>query len=377
MRFLLTMLLLAVNTFGQFTWTPPDDRGMSDLNNFLRPFKEKLGLPSLAASVVSGTNLIAAGATGLRKMGEPVKVSVEDKYHIGSCTKSMTALLAIVLVRDGKIQLETKVGDVFPDWDLSDEVKTITLAMLLKNRSGIGDTPPEKLWRGAFFAAGTPTEQRFAFLEEFLKETPLAAPPGKKFIYSNFGFALAGAMLEKVTGVGWEKLMREKIFIPLGLKSAGFGPPSDSGKLDQPWGHQRHHGKYQPIPPSDNPAAIGPAGTVHCSILDLARYASFQMQVFQGKVPELAPYREFLYTPPKGANYAAGWIVESRKWAGGKIITHAGSNTMFYTVIWIAPMKNFAFVVSTNAGENEGAAGTIPGQCDQVIGGLIQKFIGL
>ena len=89
------------------------------------------------------------------------------------------------------------------------------------------------------------------------------------------GFAtigsIAGAMLEKLTGTPWETLMTNRLFRPLRMSSAGFGPPGTLGQVDEPWGHIRTFGRNRPDQ-DDNPPAIGPAGTVHCSLDDLARY---------------------------------------------------------------------------------------------------------
>jgi CubicO group peptidase (beta-lactamase class C family) len=355
-------------------WTAPKTNEMASLDSFLQTYLKKFKLPAIAAAVVSSDQIIAAGAVGVRKMGDDAQVTLNDKFHIGSCTKSITALLATMLAADGKISLDLKVGDVFPDWDLSPEQQSITLSMLLRNRSGLGNNPPPALWSKAFSASGTPMEQRAWFLRAFLK-TPLAAKPDEKFIYSNVGYALAGAMIETKLKTQWETLIRERIFEPLHLKSAGFGTPTSKNDPNEPWGHQMKDGKYQPIEPYDNPPAIAPGAAVHCSILDLARYADFHMQVARGEIETLKPFQKFLYTPPANSNYAAGWLVEKRDWAGGKVITHAGSNTMFYTVIWIAPEKNFAFVLSTNAADSQGGLEGVAQQCDQIIGALIRKFV--
>jgi CubicO group peptidase (beta-lactamase class C family) len=366
------LLLIAVEPF---RWSAPTTNEMSDLVPFLEPFQKKLGLPALAAAVVRDQRLLAGGAIGERKYGSGPSVTLNDRFHIGSCTKSMTALLAIDADRSGKIKLDTRVGEIFPDWLLNGEKAGITLESLLQNRSGLAGRAPPELWRRSFGKiSGTPPEQRKIFLGEMLNE-PLRATPGTKYIYSNIGFALAGCMLEKNLGRAWEDLMRERIFQPLGLRSAGFGPPSSDEEADQPWGHQVRDEKILPISPSDNPIAIAPAGRVHMAVLDLARYAAFHCDAFNGKIPELKEYRDRMYTPPSDSDYAYGWIVAKREWAGGTVLTHAGSNTMFYTIIWIAPLKGFSFVVTTNIGDKDGGANLTEEKCDQVVAALIRKFI--
>jgi len=283
----------------------------------------------------------------------------------------MTALLAVELQREGKINLTNTVGELFPDWDLDAAARSITLENLLQNRSGLAHSPPPAAWDRAWQASGTPSEQRIAFLRDVLRE-PIEAPPGTKYIYSNTGFALAGAMLEKRLGIPWEKLVADRIFGPLGLKTAGFGAPTTAGP-EQPWGHQYRDGSLLLIDPSDNPPAIAPGAAVHLSVLEAARYAAFHLAIFNGDVAVLKPYRTALYTPPDGSDYALGWMVQKRSWADGAVLFHTGSNTMFFTVIWIAPHRRFACVVMTNVGDKAGEV--TAGKCDKVVEALIREFL--
>jgi len=342
-----------------------------DLAPLLRPHLEKTKFPAFAAAVMRGTNIVAAGAIGVRKVSSPEKVTVDDKFHIGSCTKSITALLAAFLDRDGTIRLTNRVGETLRDWKIPERAAGISLQQLLQNRSGLAGKPDEKLWRRAFLDSGDAPGQRRRFLEGFLA-APLAAKPGTEYIYSNQGFSLAGAMLETAAKKSWEDLVRERIFKKLSLKSAGFGPPSISGEVDQPWGHVLEDGKVKAKEPSDNPRAIAPAGAVHLSIMDCARYAAFHLAAARGEIAELRDYRDELYDAPNGGKYAMGWIVDTRPWAKGKVITHAGSNTMFFTVIWIAPERNFACVVSTNVADRENY---VASACDEIVGELIKKYV--
>jgi CubicO group peptidase (beta-lactamase class C family) len=184
------------------------------------------------------------------------------------------------------------------------------------------------------------------------------APPGEKFIYSNAGYAIAGHMAEKVTGKSWEDLTREKIFRPLRMTTGGFGAPGTRAKNDQPRGHQPDGAPVQPgaaaagEPPSDNPVAIGPAGIVHCSIGDWAKFAAANLPSAKTKLvkPETL---EKLHTPPDLAlgeeQYAMGWLIaDNQPWAGGPALTHGGSNTLWYAVAWLAPAKDFAIVIACN-----------------------------
>jgi len=184
-------------------------------------------------------------------------------------------------------------------------------------------------------------------------------------------------MLEKAAGKPWEELLRTKLFEPLGMTSAGFGAPASIDKFDQPWGHTKKMlGGFEPVPPgpgADNPLAISPAGAVHCSVGDLAKYAAFHMAGERGesKLLKAESFKKLHTVAAGNDDYALGWVVLKRPWANGRALMHNGSNTMFYVVVWMAPDKNSAVIVATNVGVNEAAAG-----CDEVASKLIVQYFG-
>ncbi len=296
----------------------------NDMNQPLEVIRKKHGLPALAAVVTKDGQICDRVAVGVRKWGDDTPVTTNDVFHIGSCTKSMTATLTAVLIEEGKLNWTTTIADVFPELKsvVDKQYKAVTIEQLLHHRGGVPGAPPAAAWKEAWEEHGTPTQQRLEFIEAVLAQPPEAAP-GTKMIYSNQGYAIVGAMLEKITGTNFEALMTEKLFKPLHMDSAGFGPPGATGKIDQPWGHI--HKLFMTIPvQSDNPPAITPAGRVHCSLDDLARFAMIHLQ---SNAPNglLKPETlARLHAPPAGAgmanpleNYACGWVILQRGWAGG------------------------------------------------------------
>lgn len=341
----------------------------------LEEIRAKHKLPALAAAAFIDGQVVALGTTGTRKVGGREKVTDDDLWHIGSDGKSMTASLAAVLVQDGKIKWETTVAEVFPAFRgrMNDAWKAVTLEQLLTNRSGAPSDPPEDLWQTAWKQSGSPASQRMDFVRGLVERAP-EAPPGTKFIYSNQGYTIAGAMLEKAAGKPFEKLMTERLFVPLGLKTAGFGAPGDPRRVDQPWGHTGSGTSLVPVPPgptADNPPAVTPAGRVHLSIADFARYAAWHAggAAKNGKMLTEASFAK-LHTPPPGADYAMGWGIGEFSGSGGKVLMHEGSNTMWLAVIWVVPAKNSAFVVATNSVGTEAEQGT-----EEVILSLIKKLL--
>jgi len=343
----------------------------ADISAEMGALVEETSIPSLAAAVVVQGRITALGASGFRKQGAPERVCLTDKYHIGSCTKSMTAVLAARLVDEGLITWETTLAQVFRHMTIHPDYRGATLHQLLTNTGGTPKDIDEDLWHSLWQAQGTPTEQRLQLARGMVSSVP-AYPPGSGYEYSNAGFAIAGAMLEQVTGAPYEDLLVRKLFRPLGMLSAGFRAPAVNGVVNQPYGHVSVEGAVaavDPEPAGDNPVAIAPAGGVHCSVEDLAKYAQFHLGIL-GQDILTEDSQSMLYRVSSRHNYAMGWVVEERSWAHGKALTHAGSNTMFYTVLWIAPERDFAAMAMCNAGHKDA-----PGVCDRVIGHLIQSYL--
>lgn len=354
-----------------------------DLNPLLEPIRAANQVPALTCAVVLSNRIVAVGAVGVRKAGvSAAPVTIHDRWHHGSLTKSMTATLAAILVERGRIRWDSTLAEVFPGLAASmhTQWRGATLEQLSSNRGGApGNLNTGNIWNQLWAFGGTPTEGRRFLLEKLTVLAP-ASPPGTRYEYSNAGFALAGHMLETVMNKPWEDLMVEELFRPLGMSSAGFGVPATPRHIDQPWGHQWTSGKAAPVEPgtsADNPPGIGPAGTVHASVLDLAKYVAFHLAgVREGHA--LLPRAAFqkLQAPyPDNSDYGHGWVVVSRPWAGdGPALTHSGSNVQWFAVIWMAPARQFGVVAISNiaasSGNNPGANAT-----DQAAWKMIQEFL--
>ena len=126
----------------------------------------------------------------------------------------------------------------------------MTLEQVLAHRAGLpsGNDPGLILDRGIVESTKTVHQLRQILVASQLSRDP-TTPPGSKWTYSNVGYIIVGAALEKVTGGSWEDLMREHIFRPLGITSGGFGAPGTAGKVDQPWGHDENGNAMNPGSP--------------------------------------------------------------------------------------------------------------------------------
>jgi CubicO group peptidase (beta-lactamase class C family) len=346
----------------------------TSLEAMLRPYLARHTLPALTAAVVRSGAIVAAGAVGTRRAGTDSPVAITDRFHIGSDTKAMTALIAATFVEQGKLRWDSTVGEVFPELaaTMGARLRGVTLQQLLSHTSGIpGDND-------AFI---TLIEQSFAqdrlnldelryWLVTQWSTRPLESTPGTRFAYSNMGYTLVGAMLERIGGKTWEELAVERVFEPLGLRSAGFGPPASLGRVDAPLGHVvREDGTLKPMlagPNGDSPLILGPAGTVHLSVLDFAAWAGWNagegrrgpalvrpetMRKLHAKAIDIPPRPDAPPgTPSHGGGYGLGWGMMNLPYAPEPVLAHAGSNQMNLASIMVQPEPDFAMVLMTNVG---------------------------
>ncbi len=342
---------------------------MDDLSSALAPSLEQ-GLPAIAAAVFDGEGMRAVGAIGSRKLGDPSPVTSEDKWHLGSDTKAMTATLVALYVDQGKLSFDDTIGALFAGETIDPGYSAVTLEALLRHRGGAPGNIPTEIWSAMWKAGKAPDARKNAVLAMLGK--PPAQTPGK-FAYSNAGYMVVGAALERKFGGTWETMLASMLFSPLGMQSCGFGAPASPDRVDQPWGHSVSGGKISPVPPgpqADNPPSLGPAGTVHCNLRDWGAFLRLHLKGARGEATMVSrASMARLHTPPPGGDYAAGWGVTSRGWTGGSALQHTGSNTMFVANAWIAPAKNLVFVVVSNRGDDLAIT-----QADAALGPLIETY---
>ena len=343
----------------------------TSLDELLTPYLARYDLPALAAAVVQDGKIIASGAAGTRRAGATIPVTINDRFHIGSDTKAMTALLAAVLVEEHKLRWDSTVAEVFPELSatMTPGLRGVTLEQLLSHTSGISSDNQAvvNLLNKSLSQEGNLDEMRLWLIRQWSKQ-PLAAKPGARFAYANMNYVLAGAMLERISGKTWDELITERIFTPLGLKTAGLGAQSSLGRIDAPLGHVKIGGKTKAFlagPNGDNPPIVGPAGITHMSVLDFATWAGWNAG--EGKRGPALVHPETLrklHTPvisipekpgakpgtPKHGKYALGWGEVTFDWAPIPLKTHSGSNGKNLAQIWLDPQRDFAMVLVTNIG---------------------------
>jgi CubicO group peptidase (beta-lactamase class C family) len=303
------------------------------------------GAPALAAAVFDAQKTLFIGAAGMRLKGGETPVTTADLWHLGSNTKAMTALLYVRLVEQGRVPAGAPLQDLLPDTAMDPAFASRTPEDLMAHAAGVGDAPVlGPAWLGtARSDPRTLPEQRAALAAAALGAPPAYAEGG--FHYANLNFIIVGAILERATGMAWEDLMRAELFAPLGITTAGFGAPLG----DQPWGTAMGIPVDPALGLSDNPLALGPAGTVHIGMEDYAKFLRLFMTEGGGLVSPEAMAR-ITTAPVEGdGQYRMGWMVYGqRPWAQGPALAHEGSNTMWHAVTLLAPQRQIAIVAFSN-----------------------------
>lgn len=338
--------------------------GDTNVTQLLKPIRQKFNMPAMAAAVVTSDGLKFVGAVGVRKRGTEIPVTLDDLWHLGSDGKIMTSTLIARLVERGQLRWDITLAEAFPEYAarMNPDFRQVTLLQLLSHHAGL----PANLDLGAYSGDDAP-QLRLRAVRDELTNAP-ESKPGSTYSYSNLGYIIAAAVVEKITGKPWEKLITEEVFQPLQMNSAGFGGTGTPGKIDQPWPHTEDGAPVDENGPAmDNPPVMGPVGRIHCTIQDWAKFVQDQLRGARGEPALLKPesYQK-LQTQPFGGEYALGWIVASRPWGGGKVLNHCGDNTMNFANVWVAPKKDFAILVCINQSGDKAFDAS-----DEAVGALI------
>jgi len=340
---------------------PVGAAGIRALSRHLEAVRSRHELPAMAAAILVDGRHVLTAAVGERKLGSGVEVTTNDRFHLGSCTKAMTALLIERLAEEGHFQKRARVADLSPRLGLRmhEDLADLTLEHCLVHRGGFvptdmtfDDIPENSLnLQGA--------RARFDYARRMVARPP-RCQPGARYEYSNVGHTIAAVIAEEKMKHSWELLMKKYVFAPLDMTTVGYGAAGSGDRIDQPWPHKADGEKQTPLRPgpgADNAELIGPAARIHCSMGDWAKFAVEILRAGERNRDEppglLSPsaYRRLL-TPPFGApgfGYAGGWSV-AKSWTDGETLSHDGTNTLNFAHAWLLPRRKFGVLVATNSG---------------------------
>jgi len=300
-------------------------------------------IPEIVYAHISSSNIYEIKALGTTKINSTHSASLTDKFRIGSNTKSVTAFIAALLVKEGKLQWNTKFFDLFPELKSTSDPahEALTLVNLLSMRTHLYaysyyyDKPEQTDFSGDEY------QQRYQFLAWCLKQP--AVSDTNSIHFSNLGYVMAGFMLEKVTGQTYKQLVEE-----LGKKldiHFYFGQPNSTDSL-QPWGHNKD---LTPEPPGDNYKLnwLLAAGNISVNLPDYVKFVQLQLKGLNGK-SDLLSTGEYNYIHFGLPQVSLGWFwsidEQGRHWS-----THTGNPGSFLTQVTFCKEKDLAVLIFMNA----------------------------
>ena len=339
----------------------------------LEKYRKENNFPALAVGKSTLQEPFKSQVTGVRKEGDPTPVLITDQFHLGSNTKAMTATLLAIIIQEavGNLTWQSTLVEALPAIsNVSEGHRSTTLEMLTSHHSGIYD----ELWRNdpnyrLSLYPLSPTEGRRSITQRLL-----SAPPAKaqgKFEYDNANYVIAGFIIETVTNTTFEEVASSRLFKPLGMSSAGFGPLPESSNtsIDNPWPHTMEFSS--PIPPSvtfiyrDNSPAIASAGGAYCTLSDYDKFLRMHLDGVHGRINASSPlnlstasFRHLHTVYPgqdEGNSYTfGGWIRQNTTTkADDYELSHDGSNTLYFASVKILMRPDAAYMAMTNVANDD------------------------
>ncbi len=327
----------------------------ASLRGVVSEARERFTLPAVAIAVMNPFEILVQQVQGIRVVGKADEASLDDYFHIGSCSKSVLAVVAARLVEQQKIGWNTCFFDVLPELEATANpaYAAISLEDLLLCRAGI--KPYTRLASEPVPKYGPEVEnQRLEFITSLVQQPPSSRRSGGKFahLYSNASYTMASAMLERVSGMSYEALVPAILREEAGL-AVQIGWPNSLGP-EQPWGHMISRGRVESFGP-DHPYALpqllAPAGDLSMTPKAYAEYTRLHLLGLKGgdNLISADSYRRIHFAQKGFSLGAFNGRVLGEPYSG-----FDGTAGTFFCRSLIFPESDFAFTIMTNAGTAKG-----------------------
>ena len=316
--------------------TPSDEAPRVRVDEVVRTTMADQHFPSAVVAVVRDGGIVNAAAYGQMRLRDAEPATPQTVYRLDSVTKQFTAAGIMLLVQDGRVDLDARVKRYLPaapaGWD------EITIRRLLTHTSGLAHDPPS-----GYPPVAEQNRDPGAMLARLFRMRP-EFEPGSRYAYSNAGFETLAAVIHRVTGGPYLRFMRERIFEPLGMTRTTldfFG----SLEPDRAIGYRRDGGAFHPAAARTFPMG---AGCVQSNVFDLARWDA---ALYTDRILTDESKRQ-MWTPTplttgRVQPYGFGWAL--RKLRGGRVVFHNGGGAGFNTAFYRYVDARLTVIVLTNS----------------------------
>jgi CubicO group peptidase (beta-lactamase class C family) len=326
------------------------------LDQYVESAMKDWKIPGVAVGIVRNDSVVFARGFGVRTIGNPEKVDEHTIFAIASDTKAFTGILMAMLVDDGKIRWDAPLTAYLPTLRFGDDVLTreLTVRDALTHRSGLarGDL----LWTAGWSYDRNVLLRRLRYLKPSWNLRT-------RYGYSNLMYLAAGEAGATATGKSWDLLIKERIFVPLGMTESNTSVtvlPSLSNVASP---HAKVDGVVRTVP-FTNIDAAGPAGAINSNIVDMTKWLRFQLDSGRVNGKRLVSKRSFNETHmPQTVvridstyrafnpfthvkSYAFGWQVMDYR--GREMLSHAGNLAGMNAMVGLLPEERSGVVVLTN-----------------------------
>lgn len=323
---------------------------------FVRGARARFAVPAVAVAVMNSEGVEVEVVEGERVVGQLAQATLDDAFHIGSCSKSVLAVMAAKLVEQGRIAWSTRFFEVLPELEAGAQAAYggVTLEDLFLCEAGIqpftdGAREPLPTY------ASTIEDPRRAFARDLVARPPASERRQGRFRhrYSNASYALAALMLERVSGLPYEEHVRRTLADGFGA-GVHLGWPHGIG-ADQPWGHMLTKSGvtvFGPEHPYRIPELLTPAGDLSMTPRGFAAYVRQQLRGLRGSNGYLssASYQRIHFGRRGFSLGVANGALGGKRFSGLD-----GSAGTFFCRAVLVPEADFALTLMTNAGSGSGS----------------------
>jgi CubicO group peptidase (beta-lactamase class C family) len=302
--------------------------------------------PGAAIALIQNDRAVFSEGFGFANDEKETPITKDILFQIGSMTKMMTAIVLTSLAEEGKVDLNSPVGKYVNG--LNPRIAQLTCHQLLSQTSGLRDMPGEY---------GTSDEAEFPKFIRSLKEDSILADPGI-FSYSNLNYAIAGLVIQEISGKPYADVMDERLFKPVGMNRTTFSPASR--KFPIATGYSSSKPKSITVVPLANDTRLWPAGYAFSTLNDLSRFAITLLndgklegkQVLSPTVIKkiLEPAVSIPTNVFENGKYGYGFFIHDQK--GATIKEHGGNMPGFIAELILQPDKKVALIILLNSGND-------------------------
>lgn len=305
------------------------------VDDFIKSEMQKQRIPGASLAVVKNGQIVLAKGYGFANVEHQVAVKPETIFQSASVGKQFTATAVLMLVEEGKIKLDEKIGKYLGE--VPDAWKNITVRHLLTHTSGMTDYPKDFDFRRDY------TEDE---LLKVAQAVPVDFQPGEKWQYSNLGYVTLGFLIRKVTGKFYGDFLQERIFKPLGMTTARIISESDIVP-NRAAGYRLVNGELKNqewVSPSLNTTADG---ALYLTVLDMAKWdAALYGEKLLKKTSLEQMWRPVKLNDGKTYPYGFGWALGEIK--QHRFIEHTGGWQGFKSLIVRYPEKGITVIIFFN-----------------------------